>query len=203
MLWHGALSNNTLPSTRKTGRPGYSTVHQVVERKGEASPVYEVKPENGVGHRHVIHRNILLPCNDLPFEVRQDRICRKAKRVSKRSKSPKTPPAPSPENISDDEPDGILTFSPVPVQCISTFGNVLFRRRKQTIIQSEREFGVTWCEAILCRHYLTDLTQAKTTYSHRYWTATIRLVCLRLLMAAINACRKTHIALTSPSRSCD
>ena len=29
------------------------------------------------------------------------------------------------------------------VQSISTFGNVLFRRRKQTIIQSEREFGVT------------------------------------------------------------
>ena len=30
-----------------------------------------------------------------------------------------------------------------PVQSISTFGNVLLRRRKQTIIQSEREFGVT------------------------------------------------------------
>ena len=29
------------------------------------------------------------------------------------------------------------------VQSISTFGNVLFRRRKQTIIQPEREFGVT------------------------------------------------------------
>ena len=31
----------------------------------------------------------------------------------KKSKSPKTLPDPSPENSSDDEPDGILTFSPV------------------------------------------------------------------------------------------
>jgi len=44
-------------------------VHQVVEHKGEASPVYEVKPENGAGRRHVIRQNLLLPCNDLPFEV--------------------------------------------------------------------------------------------------------------------------------------
>ena len=41
------------------------------------------------------------------------KICRKAKRVLKRSKSPPTLPDPSPENSSDDEPDGILTFSPV------------------------------------------------------------------------------------------
>ena len=77
-------------------------VRQLVERKAEVSPVYEAKPETGVGRHRVIHRNLLLPCNDLPFEVRQDKICRKPKRVSKRSKSPKTPPDPSPESSSDD-----------------------------------------------------------------------------------------------------
>ena len=31
------------------------TVHQFVERKGEVSPVYEVKPENSVWRSRVIH----------------------------------------------------------------------------------------------------------------------------------------------------
>ena len=66
-----------------------------------------------MGRRRVIHRNLLLPCNDLPFEVRQDKIRRKARRVLKRSNSHKTLPDPSLENSSDDEPDAILTFSPV------------------------------------------------------------------------------------------
>ena len=73
----------------KRGGPGKlrsyweDTVHQVVERKGEVSPIYDAKPENGVERRRVIHRNLLLPCNDLPFEVRQNKICRTAKRVLK------------------------------------------------------------------------------------------------------------------------
>ncbi|PFX26928.1 Retrovirus-related Pol polyprotein from transposon 17.6 [Stylophora pistillata] len=45
--------------------------------------------------------------------IRQCKTFRKAKRVLKRSKSPQTPPDPSPENSSDVEPDGVLAFSPV------------------------------------------------------------------------------------------
>lgn len=62
---------------------------------------------------HVIHRNLLLPCNDLPFGVRQDKIRRKARRVLERSNSPEILPDPSLENSSADEPDEVLTFSPV------------------------------------------------------------------------------------------
>ena len=48
-----------------------------------------------------------------PLKYDRTRSVRKPKRVLKRNKSPKTTPEPSPENSSDDEPDGILTFSPV------------------------------------------------------------------------------------------
>ena len=83
-----------------------------MERKGEESPVFEVKPETCVGQHHVIHQTLSLPCNDLSFKYNR---CdhKKPERVSKRSKSPKTPPDPSPRSSPDEEPDGILTFSPV------------------------------------------------------------------------------------------
>ena len=40
-------------------------VYVVVERKGEDSPVYKVKPERGSGRHRVLHRNFLLPCDSL------------------------------------------------------------------------------------------------------------------------------------------
>ena len=95
-----------LESPGPIGRIQYSTSSCGTERRSE-SRVCEVKPENDVGRRRVIHQNLPLPCNDLPFEVRQSRIYRKAKRVLKRSKSPKTPSDPSPENGSDDASDGM------------------------------------------------------------------------------------------------
>ena len=44
-------------------------VHEVVSRKGDDSPVYEVKPEAGSGGSRILHRNLLLPCNDLPIDI--------------------------------------------------------------------------------------------------------------------------------------
>uniref|UniRef100_A0A4W5JIK1 Gypsy retrotransposon integrase-like protein 1 n=1 Tax=Hucho hucho TaxID=62062 RepID=A0A4W5JIK1_9TELE len=43
-------------------------IHVVVTRKGDDSPVYEVKPERGTGRARVLHRNMLMSCNSLPFE---------------------------------------------------------------------------------------------------------------------------------------
>jgi len=38
----------------------------VVARKGEGSPVYEVRPKSSKGRSRTLHRNLLLPCDYLP-----------------------------------------------------------------------------------------------------------------------------------------
>ncbi len=44
-------------------------IHTVVKRMSEDSPVYQVRPENGCKQYRVLHRNLLLPCDSLPFDV--------------------------------------------------------------------------------------------------------------------------------------
>lgn len=52
-------------------------VHIVVSRKGEDSPVYEVKPEAGTGGNRILHRNLLLPCSHLPIEIPSPIPCKR------------------------------------------------------------------------------------------------------------------------------
>ena len=91
------------------------------------------------------------------------------------------------------------------VRSISTFGNVLVRRSKETIIQSDREFGVTWGKTYKIITYVAIIW---------LWTKwSITLISIELQHSnrpvyicywpGLNACRKTRIALTSPRRSCD
>lgn len=47
-------------------------IHVVLARKGEASPVYDVRPERGQGHNCTLHRNMLLPCDYLPAKPWQE-----------------------------------------------------------------------------------------------------------------------------------
>ena len=43
-------------------------IYIVVTRMGPESPVYKVRPESAKGRERVLHRNLLLPCNNLPIE---------------------------------------------------------------------------------------------------------------------------------------
>ena len=44
----------------------------VIVRKGEGSPVYDVRPESGQGLSCTLHRNLLLPCDQLPSKQWQE-----------------------------------------------------------------------------------------------------------------------------------
>ena len=44
-------------------------IHIVVSPKGEDSPLYEVKPEAGTGGNRTLHRNLPLPCKNLPMNI--------------------------------------------------------------------------------------------------------------------------------------
>ena len=47
-------------------------IHVVIARKGEGSPVYDVRPESGQGQSRTLHRNLLLPCDYLPSKQWQE-----------------------------------------------------------------------------------------------------------------------------------
>uniref|UniRef100_A0A7N9AYF5 Gypsy retrotransposon integrase-like protein 1 n=1 Tax=Mastacembelus armatus TaxID=205130 RepID=A0A7N9AYF5_9TELE len=43
-------------------------IHTVVRQIGPDLPIYEVRPEKGKGRARVVHRNLLMSCDHLPFE---------------------------------------------------------------------------------------------------------------------------------------
>lgn len=44
------------------------TIHTVVRQMGPDLPIYEVRPERGKGRSRVLHRNLLMSCDHLPFD---------------------------------------------------------------------------------------------------------------------------------------
>ncbi|PFX13251.1 hypothetical protein AWC38_SpisGene22686, partial [Stylophora pistillata] len=93
---------------RERGGPGKlrshweDQIHKVVSRKGEDSPVYEVKPDTGLGRNRILHRNLLLPCNNLPINIPNGFSQRREGRTEKDKRSTACQiPVPQAEELED------------------------------------------------------------------------------------------------------
>ena len=87
-------------------------IHVVIARKGEGSPVYDVRPESGKGHTHTLHRNLLLhvPCTYLParpWQLPSARSPRSSTPYHRNNTQPSRQEEDGHENDRDDDlPDG-------------------------------------------------------------------------------------------------
>ena len=104
-------------------------MHVVVHRKSPDSPVYQLKPENGIGPIRTLHRNLLFPCGSLlessstprqasPGQQELKPSTTLSKRKSQRSSKSTHLTRPSPESMeqSDDDEDSdfVLVHEDVP-----------------------------------------------------------------------------------------
>ena len=87
-------------------------IHVVISRKGEDSPVYDVKPETGPDGTRILHRNLLLPCNHLTVDVASKTPHRQKSRKDVRRET-NQPPTTLVEASSADESEHYeLNFDP-------------------------------------------------------------------------------------------
>eukprot|EP00794_Sanderia_malayensis_P005110 gene5110-5758_t len=94
-------------------------VHRVVKRLNDTSPVYEVVSErNPRSQSRVLHRNLLLPCNELPIDTapvnhqeKRTRNQRHRNRQNRGRQRLNSNTVPYTQSASDDE-DDVLIFIP-------------------------------------------------------------------------------------------
>ncbi|XP_071808009.1 uncharacterized protein [Asterias amurensis] len=106
----------------ETGGPGKlrshweEKIHVIVRQIQDGMPVYELKPETGLGRTRVLHRNLLLPCNYLPLpEIEQTNLPKPPKKRERQSTDRRVPPPHQSEDdySSDEESYHLRSQSPV------------------------------------------------------------------------------------------
>lgn len=88
-------------------------VHTVVRQMGSALPIYEVRPERGKGRSRVLHRNLLMPCDQLPFDETPESADNN--RTQRQKKGPQRTHQPQ-ESNEDSEDEYNFHYVPAEVQ---------------------------------------------------------------------------------------
>ena len=68
---------------------------------GSDLPIYELRPENGKGRSRVLHRNLLMSCDQLPFET-QPEVNKEDKGKQKKRQQPELQPQEPDEDRGDE-----------------------------------------------------------------------------------------------------
>ena len=82
-------------------------IHEVIRQVGKDMPIYEVRPEQGKGRgSRILHRNLLLPCDNLPLEIQLQPAKSKRKTTTQTSKDNRSVTDQEENDESDDEDFG-------------------------------------------------------------------------------------------------
>ena len=76
--------------------------------------MYEVKPEVGTGENRILHRDLLLPCNNLPVDIPSKKIHKRERRAQKDEcrKVPRIPAPPVDDFLDGTSSDDEYTITP-------------------------------------------------------------------------------------------
>lgn len=104
------------------------TVHTIVRQMGPELPIYEVRPERGKGRSRVLHRNLLMSCDHLPFETQPE-----LEKENKRKQRKKHRPVRQTEGSDEDSVDEYELYYE------SLQAPTAPAERNKTLVESERE----------------------------------------------------------------
>lgn len=87
-------------------------IHIVTRRLSPDAPVYEVKSEKGTGRARILHRNLLLQCDELPFEGPPPKQTQKRKTRDRNRHSKPTEDTDSDSDANSSDVEGLVPGFP-------------------------------------------------------------------------------------------
>ena len=126
-----------------------NTIYEVVDQKDPNNSVYTIKPLHMQGRQKVLHRNLLLPCPYLPYEVgTENEQCRSTPQVPCKVQRMQSPPPtksdqpPVNNEINQEEYDSHNQFDPHQLDTAARLFSSVTRNNAELINYEERADSV-------------------------------------------------------------